>query len=103
MPQTARLTAAGCRANRGIAPSQALNKAAPFGDEAEDDAEGEKAVHRAGTWGRSTAAGGVGARGGCGCPPGAAPGRGGPAALRATEVLGTLVAGRWTHRAPGLG
>jgi hypothetical protein len=41
MPQTARLTAAGCRANRGIAPSQALNKAAPFGDEAEDDAEGE--------------------------------------------------------------
>ncbi|MEJ5945603.1 amidohydrolase family protein [Pseudokineococcus basanitobsidens] len=29
--------------------------------------------------------------------------RGGPGALRSPEVLGTLVGGRWTHRAAGLG
>ena len=29
--------------------------------------------------------------------------RGGPEALRATAVLGTLVAGAWTHRSAALG
>ena len=35
-------------------------------------------------------------------PPAAVLARDGVAGLRATEVLGTLVAGRWTHRSPAL-
>ena len=36
-------------------------------------------------------------------PPAAVLARDGAAGLRATEVLGTLVAGRWTHRSTALG
>jgi hypothetical protein len=36
-------------------------------------------------------------------PPAAVLARDGVGGLRATEVLGTVVAGRWTHRAPALG
>ena len=36
-------------------------------------------------------------------PPGRVLAREGPDGLRAVPVLGTLVAGRWTHRAPALG